>query len=194
VPRAAPGFRAALLVVDMINTFEYEGGDALLRHTRRAAPTVRRLRDAFHAARLPVVYCNDNFGRWRSDFRDAVRRAGAPDARGADVVALMRPGPSDYFVLKPRHSAFYDTPLALLLRHMRIRHLVLAGIAGDGCIAATALDAHTREYEVTVARDATASRHAAGNRRALELLRDTDVARLERGAVIARALRKPTRA
>ena len=190
-PAVRARVRAALLVVDMINAFDYAGGAALLRHVRRAAPRVAGLRAAFALARLPVIYCNDNFGRWRSDFRDAVRRCGAPDAAGADIVAQLRPRPTDYFVLKPHLSAFFDTPLDLLLRRMRMRHVVLAGIAGDGCIAATATDAHMREYRVTVARDATASQRSAGNRRALDQLRVTGTAELATAATIARALRRP---
>ena len=88
-------------------------------------------------------------------------------ARGADIAALLQPRPNDYFVLKPRHSAFYATPLHLLLQWLGVRRLIIAGIAGDGCVLITANDAHMREYEVAVARDATASQRPASNRRAL---------------------------
>jgi nicotinamidase-related amidase len=193
--RASPGpgagrgrLRAALLVVDLINAFDYDGGAALLRRTRPIAPRVLRLREAFTRARSPVIYCNDNFGRWRSDFRDAVRSAAAPGAAASDIVALLRPRPRDYFVLKPAHSAFFGTPLDLLLKHMRLRHVVLAGIAGDGCIAATAIDAHMRDYRVTVVRDATASQSEARQRRALMQLRDNADAELVTTAALVRAL------
>lgn len=159
--------RSALLIIDMINTFEYPGGQALARHARAAARHARELRDACATAGMPVIYCNDNFGQWRSDFRAVYERCARPGARGADIAALLQPRPHDHFVLKPRHSAFYATPLDLLLEWLRVRRLIIAGIAGDGCVLTTADDAHMREYEVAVARDATASQRPASNRRAL---------------------------
>ena len=167
-----------------------EGLDSPDAHVQPMARQLANFKKSLKAAGIPAIYVNDNFGRWRSDFRDAVRRCGAPDAAGADIVAQLRPRPTDYFVLKPHLSAFFDTPLDLLLRRMRMRHVVLAGIAGDGCIAATATDAHMREYRVTVARDATASQRSAGNRRALEQLRVTGTAQLATAASIVRALRR----
>lgn len=154
----------------MINTFDFPGGSALAGYARAAAPRAEQLRDACVRARMPVIYCNDNFGRWRSDFRAVYRRCTEPRARGAGIAARLKPGPNDYFILKPRHSAFYQTPLDLLLQSLGVRHLILAGIAGDGCVLTTATDAHIREYRVSVASDATASQRPASNRRALRHL------------------------
>jgi nicotinamidase-related amidase len=158
------------VIIDMINTFDFPGGAALARHARAVAPRARQLRDACSRARIPVIYCNDNFGQWRSDFRAVYQRCTQPRARGAGIAVQLKPGPNDYFILKPRHSAFYQTPLDLLLESLRVRHLILAGIAGDGCVLTTATDAHMREYQVSVASDATASQRPASNRRALEHL------------------------
>jgi nicotinamidase-related amidase len=167
---ARGGRRSALLIIDMINTFAFPGGQALARHARAAARHARELRDACARAGMPVIYCNDNFGQWRSDFRAVYERCARPGSRGADIAALLMPRPDDYFVLKPRHSAFFGTPLDLLLRWLRVRRLILAGIAGDGCVLTTANDAHMREFEVAVASDATASQRPASNRRALRHL------------------------
>ena len=159
--------RSALLIIDMINTFDFPGGVALARHARAAARHAQRLREWCAEARMPVIYCNDNFGQWRSDFRAVYNRCVTQGARGAEIATRLKPGPDDYFVLKPRHSAFYATPLHLLLQSLHVRRLILAGIAGDGCVLTTANDAHIRGYEVAVASDATASQRPASNRRAL---------------------------
>jgi len=170
--------RSALLIVDMINAFEFDGGRQLLVHARKASRNVLLLRDGFAARRWPVIYCNDNFGQWRSDFRSVIQCCSQADAAGAGIAMMLRPRPDDYFILKPKHSAFFSTPLELLLRSLRLKRILICGIAGDGCVLATATDAHIREYEVVVATDATASESAARNRRALEHLAITGTAEL----------------
>lgn len=162
--------RSALLVIDMVNSFDFEGSAQLLRQTRRMMPALARLLARARRSGCPVIYCNDNFGEWRSDFRSLLERCIAERKPGRDVVLAAAPGPDDYFVLKPKHSAFYQTPLESLLTSLGIQRLVLCGIAGDGCIHSTASDAHIREFKVAVARDATASQTPARNRNALKHL------------------------
>jgi len=158
----------ALLLVDVINDLEFEGGGRLLGS---ALPMARRLAALATRARragVPVVYANDNFGRWRSDFAALVRHCARDGVRGRPLAALLRPRRDDYFVLKPKHSAFFATPLDTLLTYLGVETLVLAGIAADRCILFTAADAHMRDYRVRVPRDCVASIEAADNRRALE--------------------------
>jgi nicotinamidase-related amidase len=147
----------ALLIVDMINDFDFEGGLDLLRHTRRIVPTLMALRERMTTMGCPVVFCNDNFGQWRSDFRQVVKHCCASDARGHAICRAMRPAAGDYFVLKPRHSAFYGTPLEALLDDVKAGSLLVVGIAGDGCVLSTASDAHIRQRKVMVPRDCMAS-------------------------------------
>ena len=170
--------KSALLVVDMINAFDFEGAHALLRQARPIGANIRALKARARARRCPVIYCNDNFAEWRSDFRSLVARCTAPDRPARDLVAAIAPSPEDYFILKPKHSAFYETALESLLEQLRVRRLVLCGIAGDGCIHATATDAHMREYDVAVVRDATASQTPARNRTALSHLEAAEYATL----------------
>lgn len=171
--------RSALLIIDMINTFEFEDGVSLARQAAKALPRIVTLSGKCRRLKIPIVYCNDNFGRWRSDFQKVYQRCVRPESRGASIATALRPTPTDYFILKPKHSAFFSTPLELLLRSMHVRRLILTGISGDGCVLCTATDAHIRDYAVTVAADATASARAASNRRALahlrEAVKDVDV-------------------
>ena len=164
------------MIVDMINRFDFPGGEDLARQAESIADNVQRLRAAQVRKRWPVIYCNDNFGRWRSDFQ-AVVASCSRQGNGSKIVELLRPGPADYFILKPKHSAFYSTALDLLLRSLRVRRLILCGIAGDGCVQATAIDAHMRDYEVHIAADATASLTAARNKRILSALASSGAAR-----------------
>jgi nicotinamidase-related amidase len=169
---ATPRPDTALLVVDMVNPFDFPGADALVRPALRAARAIRALRDRFDRASAPVVYVNDNFMRWQADFRDLLALCQQPDAPARPIVALLSPGPAHYYILKPKHSAFMDTPLEVLLAQLQVRRLVLTGIATDSCIVATAHDAHMREFPLWVPADCTAAEAPSRKRRALELVRD----------------------
>ena len=169
---------AALLIIDVINHFEFEGGDALARNAARMLGPLLRVARRARAANLPVIYCNDNFGQWRSDFHatfEACAKRGTP---GGDFVTRVQPAPTDYFVLKPMHSAFFSTPLQLLLDDLGAARVVLVGLATDSCVLATALDAHMRGYEVAIVREATVAKSEARKRRALDLLRTTTPVRV----------------
>lgn len=171
-------YPAALLVIDVINHFKFEGGDALARNaTRMLAPLLRMSRRA-RAAHLPVIYCNDNFGQWRSDFRATFEACADPGTPGGKFVTRLQPAPTDYFVLKPMHSAFFSTPLQLVLDDLGVKRIVLVGLATDGCVLATALDAHMRGYEVAIVREATVAQSEARKRRALDLVRTTTPVRV----------------
>jgi len=135
------------------------------------AGRVRLLKMRAQRARIPTVYVNDNFGRWRSDFRTLIGHCLRSSSPGRAVTNLLRPGPRDYFVLKPKHSAFYSTTLELLLEHFRARTLILTGLLADSCILFTAQDAYMRGYKVVVPADCVAARTAEDRRRALAQMR-----------------------
>lgn len=150
-----PGARTALLIVDMISRWDFADAAALLPRALAIAPRLAQLARRWRTqARWPVIYANDNHGRWRSE-RSALVQA-ALDAGGdaARIAELLRPHEADYFVIKPKHSAFHATPLALLLRHLDVRRIALAGVTSDQCILACATDARMHELDVVVVRDA----------------------------------------
>jgi nicotinamidase-related amidase len=164
---------SALLLVDMINPFSYPGGTASLRAAKNIARTVHGIAQRFRRRGAPCIYVNDNFGQWQSDFRallDMVSRT-----RGAPVLEWVMPAEGDLFVLKPKHSAFYQTPLPSLLESLGVESLVLCGMETDSCVMATAMDAHMREYDVRVPSDGTASSSAARQRAALMLMRHNKI-------------------
>lgn len=160
----------ALLVIDMISEWSFDGAPPLLAQAAAIVPRIAELKARCRGAGVPVIYANDNRGQWRSDFRQVVEHALAAGGAGARIAEQLAPNEDDYFVLKPKHSAFFATPMELLLQHLEVCRLLLAGVACDQCIMATACDARMRDYEVLVPRDCVASPTAARNRRALEHL------------------------
>jgi nicotinamidase-related amidase len=136
----------ALLILDMISEFRFPDAEPVLRGARRPARAIARLKARARTANAPVIYVNDTAGQWESDPRAFVQRCLASEARGRDVVRLVEPDlDRDYFMFKPKHSAFFGTPLESLLRELGIRRLVLTGITSHQCVLFTAMDAHVRE-------------------------------------------------
>ena len=165
--------RSALLIVDMINPLDFPGAHSLLRHAIPVATRIVRLKQRMKARGLPAIYVNDNFTHWLRDFRELVAICSQSDAPGAPLATTLAPENDDYLVLKPKHSAFFATPLEVLLAQLDIRHVVVTGIAGDGCVLATAIDAHMRDFDVSVPSDCCASTSRTRNDRALQLLRES---------------------
>ena len=147
----------ALIIIDVINDLEFEGGAELLEHALPMAERLAALAGRARAVGIPVVYANDNFGRWRSDFRALLERCLTSPVRGRRVVERLKPGPDDYFVLKPKHSAFYATVLPTLLEYLQVGTVILTGLATNMCVLMTAADAHMRDYALLVPEDCAAA-------------------------------------
>lgn len=156
----------------MVGTWDFPGGKPLLKAAFAAAPVIARLKARCRAAGVPVIYANDNQGRWRCDWRQLMDDARAAGGNGARITELLAPDREDYFVLKPMHSAFFATPLQLLLQSLGTRRLILTGASSDQCVLATASAAHMHQYEIVIPRDAVAAPSAARARAALRHFED----------------------
>jgi nicotinamidase-related amidase len=160
--------RVALLLVDVINHFEFPDGSETLHRALPIAPPLARLKRRARAAGVPTIYVNDNFGQWRSDAKKLLQYCLRPEAAGLHFVEQLQPDDEDYFVLKPMHSAFYQTPLDLLLQELGASSIILSGLATNSCILCTAHDANMRHFKVIVPGDCCAARTAREHRQALE--------------------------
>ena len=160
--------RTALLVLDMVSEFRFPDAVRVLRGACRPAQAIARLKARARTADVPVIYVNDTVGKWESDPRAFVQRCLARGARGRDVVGLIRPDLGrDYFMFKPKHSAFFGTPLESLLGQLGIHRLVLTGITSHQCVLFTAMDAYVREYQLVLPADCVGAGSRAETRHAL---------------------------
>ena len=159
--------RVALLIIDMINAFDFDGADAMLPRALAAARAIAKLKQRARQAGVPVVYVNDNFGRWRSDFRATLAHCLREGVRGKLIAELLKPDEDDYFVLKPKHSGFQFTALDVLLEHLGAETLILTGVAGNFCVLFTAHDAYMRDYRLLVPSDCIASQTPDDDRYAI---------------------------
>ena len=160
----------ALLLIDVINDLEFDDGEKLLGQALPMAVSLAALKRRAKVAGIPVIYVNDNFGRWRSDFSKLVRHCLEQNVRGRPVVAQLTTDEDDYFILKPKHSAFFQTNLEILLDYLGATTLILTGMAADICVLFTANDAYMRDFQIAIPSDCVASEEAKLNRQALMLM------------------------
>jgi nicotinamidase-related amidase len=162
-----PARGTALLLIDVINDLAFEGSQPLVEQAEEMAARLAALKRRTAKAGIPSIYVNDNFGQWRSDFRKTVEHCTSARSPGREVSRRLRPRASDYFVLKPKHSGFYDTTLETLLESLKIRRVLVTGIAGNICVLFTANDAYMRGFGVIAPGDCIVSNDVGDNAHAL---------------------------
>lgn len=161
----------ALLIIDMISAFNFPGGNRLMNPALRVASRIAELKQRARGRGVPCIYVNDNSGHWNSDRHELIDRCLNLKSKAADIVRLIEPDQEDYFVLKPRHSGFFASPLHALLTQLRTRHLIIGGVTAHQCVLFTAVDAHMRDFKLTIPRDCVAAISPAQTRQALALFR-----------------------
>jgi nicotinamidase-related amidase len=164
VPEHSP---VALLLIDVINDLSFDGAEGLVREAVPMAKRLAALKERARAAGIPAIYINDNFGRWQSDFRKVVEHCLTGGVPGEELAHILKPAEDDYFVLKPKHSAFFETTLDTLLSYLGATSLILTGIAGNICILFSANDAYMRDYRLIVPCDCVVSNTVEENEYAL---------------------------
>ena len=161
----------ALLLIDVINDLDFPEGEQMLPDARAMAEKILALKQRAREAGVPVIYVNDNFGKWKSDFRLTVDHCLREESRGRELVETLRPDDDDYFVLKPKHSGFFSTTLETLLHYVGAKRLILTGIAGNFCVLFTANDAYMRDFNLAIPEDCCVSNSRRENDEALALMR-----------------------
>jgi nicotinamidase-related amidase len=87
------------------------------------------------------------------------------------MVNQLIPEAADYIVLKPKHFAFYATPLDTLFSYLKVKTVILAGPITNACILSTASELYVRDLDVYVPSDCVAAPIKRAHRYALELMR-----------------------
>jgi len=170
-PRTPPAdqkrVRAALLIIDMVNGFDFDGAELLKPKAAKAALAILNLKKVMADRGWPIIYVNDNFGEWHSERSRLIARALQNDN---PITELLKPNDEDYFIIKPQFSGFYATNLPVLLPKLGVNRLILTGIATDICVLFTAADAHMRDYGLWIPKDAVAAESDERGRWALDIM------------------------
>jgi len=176
--QARPRSNVALILVDVINHFEFPDGPQVLKNALPIAPNLARLKARAKRAHVATIYVNDNFGQWRSDAKTLLRHCTRLEAPGREFVKAIEPDTEDYLVLKPMHSAFYQTPLDTLLRYLGTSSIILCGLATNSCIVCSAHDAKMRDLAIVVPSDCCAARSGREHAQALDHIKAMAVAKV----------------
>lgn len=167
-----------ILVIDMINDFKFPDGRKLAKQAVKIATPLSQLLHRARQAKIPIVYVNDNFGQWRSDLNAQIKHCKTNSELARPILDQVLPAKGDYYVLKPKHSGFYASPLALLLENFHAKTLILTGISTESCVLFTANDAYVRDYDIVVASDCVASIKPQAKTRALQQMEEALHARV----------------
>jgi nicotinamidase-related amidase len=160
--------RTVLLLVDFVNPLDFDGAAELAPSAERAARETAKLRRRLSPLGVRTVYANDNYGLWTSDFKALWQRCAARRGAAGRIARLIQPRSRDLTLLKPRHSAFYATPLDILLEQLGCKRLIVAGIAADSCVLFSAMDAYLRGYSLCIPPDCVAAESEDARDKALE--------------------------
>lgn len=177
MPKRSRDARWALLLVDFLNPLDFNRDPEFVKRAIAAAKATKRLIARSKRAGIPVIYANDHWGEWTRNFDDLIGKVASEDVPGRELVELLAPAPSDYTVLKPRHSAFYGTPLGFLLEELQAGSLIICGIAADNCVFFTAADAYVRKFNLWIPGNCVASENDAWRVYALDHMKRTLKAR-----------------
>jgi nicotinamidase-related amidase len=160
--------RPALLIIDMINNFDFVHGSILAKKACKIASPIKLLKKQFNKQKLPVIFINDHYNLWQADLHKIIDHC--RNEYSQPIYDQLLPEENDYFLIKPKHSAFYGTALNTLLRQLKVNTLILTGIAGNICVLFTANDAYMREYDLFVPKDCIASVNNQDNLYALTMM------------------------
>lgn len=174
--------KPALLIIDMINDFNFAHGEILSQKTSTMMCSILSLKEYFYKKNWPIIYINDHYKLWKADLESLVQHCS--NERSKHIIDKILPRDEDYFLIKPKHSAFYGTALDSLLQELKVDVLVLTGIAGNICVLFTANDAYMREYSLFVPKDCIASNHDEDNTYALTMMKKVLKANIEPSKII----------
>ncbi|MBX3149456.1 cysteine hydrolase [Candidatus Obscuribacterales bacterium] len=162
----------ALLIIDVINDLNFPGNEHLVEASTALADRILDAKKIARNADIPIIYVNDNFNKWRSNWEEIFDHVQNSESLGAELARKLKPDEHDYFVIKPMHSAFYGTPLDILLSALGSRRLIMAGLAADICVMYSANDAYMRGFEIVILIDCVESNFGEEKERALKHMKE----------------------
>ncbi|WP_312099095.1 isochorismatase family cysteine hydrolase [Niallia sp.] len=166
----------ALLIIDMINDFNFEHGTILAEKALIIAQQIQLLKKQCEKENIPIIYINDHYNLWQAELIKVIDYC--RNKKSEPVIDKIKPDDSDYFLIKPRHSAFYGTALQTLLSQLHVKQLILTGIAGNICVLFTANDAYMREYPLLIPDNCIASVDDEDNQYAIRMMENVMSAKI----------------
>ncbi|MBO9131506.1 isochorismatase family cysteine hydrolase [Bacillus sp. 165] len=180
----------ALLIIDMINDFNFQHGPSLANKCYAIADNILYIKHFLKQHQAPIIYINDHYGIWQANMDKII--VNCKNELSSPIFSKIQPDDDDYFLIKPHYSAFYETPLNSLLGYLKIENVILTGIAGNICVLFTANDAHMRNYKLYVPKDCIASNDDKDNNHALTVMENVLKANIQDSSNIKSLFNHPS--
>lgn len=168
----------ALIMIDMQRGFIDSASPLCIPDAAATLPACAEALSVCRKAGAAVVFATRHYRADGSDVEKCRRelwlRGGKPlseecSAELSDAFPEeFSTAPGDYFIVKPRFSAFFHTELDLILRRLGVDTVILAGTTTPNCIRTSCYDALSLDYDVIVLSDCTSSVNAEVQRANLE--------------------------
>ena len=168
--------KTALIIIDMLNDFQFKNGKVLAEKSLTIAQNIAKLKQYASSQHIPIIYVNDHYKLWQANLETILKHC--KNAVSSPILHHISPQNADYFLIKPKHSIFYGTALNILLSQLDVHTLILTGIAGNICVLFSANDAYMREYNLIVPEDCIASNADEDNTFALRMMHNVLNARI----------------
>jgi nicotinamidase-related amidase len=160
----------ALLVIDILNDFNFKHGKTLATHTQKIVEPLLKLTNYSREKDIPVIYINDHYGLWQANLDKIYNHC--QNEVSNSIIKPLCPNEKDYFLIKPKHSAFFGTALHMLLHEIGVNTLIITGVAGNICVLFTANDAYMRNFNLIIPEDCVASVSNEDNLYALKMMKN----------------------
>ncbi|WP_299094998.1 isochorismatase family cysteine hydrolase [uncultured Metabacillus sp.] len=161
----------ALLIIDMINNFQFDHGPILAKQAEDISLNIFALKKKLKTIGVPIIYVNDHYDLWQADYQKIADKC--KNNLSEKIIHTIYPEDDEFFLIKPKHSAFFGTALNTLLYNLQIKEVIITGIAGNICVLFTANDAYMRGYQITIPADCIASNEEEDNMFALKMMKHT---------------------
>lgn len=164
--------KPALLIIDMVKDYFDEAHPIPLTQMARAIiDPINRLIREFRDRGWPVVFSTDSFKNEDFFFTSKMKPHAITGTPGAEVIDELEKKPQDYWLPKPRMSAFFKTGLETWLRERQVTLCAVAGIATPYCVLTTVLDAVNHDFKAVLLEDCSAAANPGIHEKTLETYR-----------------------
>ena len=148
----------ALIIIDMVkDTFDESKKFPIARLADRTFDPINSLIAGFRTKGWPVVFSTDAFHADDFIFTGRMKPHSLAGSEGAEVIEALDFRKEDYWLPKPKFSAFFDTDLEKWLRQKDVTLCAVAGISTHICVLATAMDAICYDFKAVLLEDCTAA-------------------------------------
>lgn len=150
--------KPAFLIIDMVKDyFDPNHPIPVTPFARKLIAPINRLSRQFRQKGWPVVFATDAFQPDDFLFRGRMQPHSIIGSPGAEVVDDLERTETDYWLPKPKFSAFFQTGLETWLRDRAVTLCAVGGITTNFCVLTTVMDALCHNFKAILLEDCTAA-------------------------------------